>query len=128
MAERFSHVTCFAKVFLLLIFFSLNIKIFIIKSCFMTHIKWNVISSPSLRSLLKVWIWFSWQNRKFYPHDGEQLGFYKKVQFKTQSKKKYLLVIFILQKTNNSNLLEKNVLNRTSNSIFKMKKVDLDES
>ena len=40
---------------------------------------------------------------KYYHHDGEQLGFYKKVQIKTykKKKKKYSLVIFILQETNN---------------------------
>ena len=40
---------------------------------------------------------------KYYHHDGEQLGFYKKVQIKTHrlSKKKHFLVTFILQETNN---------------------------
>ena len=40
---------------------------------------------------------------EYYHHDGEQLGFYKKVQIKTHtlSKKKHFLVIFILQETNN---------------------------
>ena len=42
-------------------------------------------------------------------HDGEQLLFYKKVHIKTQSKKKDVLVIFILlQETKNSNLFDKN--------------------
>ena len=45
----------------------------------------------------------------YYHHDGEQVGFYmKKVCIKTQSKKKYVLVIFILQETKNSNLFDKN--------------------
>ena len=44
----------------------------------------------------------------YYHHDGEHLGFYKKVNIKTQSKKKDVLVIFILQETKNSNLFNKN--------------------
>ena len=54
-----------------------------------THIKWDVIISSSLRLLLKVWIWYRFQNRKenYYHNDGEQLGFYKKVvHIKTQSR------------------------------------------
>ena len=40
-----------------------------------------------------------------------------------------VLVIFILlQETKNPNLLDKNVLKRTSNAIFNMKKVDLEKS
>ena len=62
------------------------------------HIKWDVVISSSLRLLMKVWIWYRCQNRieNYYHHDGEQLGFYKKVHIKTQSKKKDVLVIFIL--------------------------------
>ena len=40
------------------------------------------------------------QNRSYYHHDGEQLGFYKEEHIKTQSKKKDVLVIFALQETN----------------------------
>ena len=51
---------------------------------------------------------------------------------KTQSKKKDVLVIILLQEAKNSNLYNKNctqnVKTRTSNAIFNMKKVDLDES
>ena len=55
--------------------------------------------------------------------------FYKKVHTRTQSQKKYVLVIFILlQETKNSNYLTKTVLNRTSTAIFNMAKVDLEES
>ena len=58
--------------------------------------------------------------------------FFKKTYFKTQSKKKDILVITLLQETKNFNLYNKNciqnVKNRTSNAIFSMKKVDLDES
>ena len=43
----------------------------------------------------------------YYHHDGEQLGFYKKVHIKAQSIKD-VLVIFILQGTKNSNLFDKN--------------------
>ena len=55
---------------------------------FITYIKWDVIISTSLRLLLKVWIWYRCQNRieNYYHHDGEQLGFYKKVHIKTQSR------------------------------------------
>ena len=44
----------------------------------------------------------------YYHHDGEQLGFYKKIHIKTLSKKKDVLVIFISQETKNSNLFDKN--------------------
>ena len=48
------------------------------------------------------------QIRKFYHHDGEQLGFYEKIHIKTQSKKNEVLAIFTLQETKNSNLFDKN--------------------
>ena len=58
--------------------------------------------------------------------------FFKKTYIKTQSKKKDVLVIILLQETKNSNLYNKNytqnVKTRTSNNIFNMKRVDLDES
>ena len=41
----------------------------------------------------------------YYQHDGEQLGFHKKVHIKTEQD---VLVIFILQETKNSNLFNKN--------------------
>ena len=44
----------------------------------------------------------------YYYHDGEQLGIYKKVYIKTQSKNKDVLVIFIFQETKNSNLFDRN--------------------
>ena len=45
----------------------------------------------------------------YYHHDGEQLGFYKKVYIKRQSMKKHILIIFIvLQETKNSSLFDKN--------------------
>ena len=51
---------------------------------------------------------------------------------KTQSKKKDVFVIILLQETKNSNLYNKNdtqnVKTRMSYDIFNMKKVDLDES
>ena len=56
----------------------------------------------------------------------------KNLHQNTQSKKKDGLVIILLQETKNSNLYSKNytqnVKARTSNKIFNMKKVDLDES
>ena len=58
--------------------------------------------------------------------------FLKNLHQNTQSKKKDVLVIILLQETKNSNLYNKNytqnVKTRTSNNIFNMKKVDLDES
>ena len=61
----------------------------------------------------------------------ENNHFFKKLTQNTQSKKKDVLVIILLQETKNSNLYNKNYANvktRTSNNIFNMKKVDLDES
>ena len=43
-------------------------------------------------------------------HDGEQL--YQKVYIKTQSKKKEVLVIFILQETKNSNFFWQKLYSR----------------
>ena len=61
----------------------------------------------------------------YYYHDGEQLG----LHIRTQSKKKDVLVIFILmQVTKIPIYLTKTVFKRTSNATFNMKKVDLDES
>ena len=57
--------------------------------------------------------------------------FFKKLTSKHRGKKD-VLVIILLQETKNSNLYNKNyaqnVKTRTSNNIFNMKKVDLDES
>ena len=57
-----------------------------------------------------MWIWYRHQKRieNYYQHAGEQSGFYKKAYIKTQSKKKNLLAIFILQETKNYNLFYKN--------------------
>ena len=60
------------------------------------------------------------------------ITFLKNLHQNTQRKKKDVLVIILLQETKNSNLYNKNyaqnVKTRTSNNIFNMKKVDLDES
>ena len=69
MAECFYDLTCFANVLKIC-----NIKVittfrFIINN--LAHINWGVIIPSSLRLLLKVWIWYRCQNRKFYHHDGE---------------------------------------------------------
>ena len=45
-------------------------------------------------------------------HDGEQLCLYQKVYIKTQSKKKEVLVIFILQETKNSNFFLQKLYSR----------------
>ena len=61
----------------------------------------------------------------------ETITFLKNLHQNTQSKKKDVLAIVLLQETKNSNLYNKNYTNvktRTSNNIFNMKKVDLDES
>ena len=55
-----------------------------------------------------MWIWYRCQNRDLCHHDGEQLGFHKKVYIKTQGKKKNVFVIFILQETKNCNVFDKN--------------------
>ena len=51
---------------------------------------------------MKVWIWYRCQSRieNYYHHDEQQLGFYKQIDIKTQSKDKDVLVIFALQETN----------------------------
>ena len=65
-------------------------------------IKRDAVISQSLIVLMKVWIWYRSQNTigNCDHHDGGQFVFYKKLQFKTQSKKKDVLVIFTLQETN----------------------------
>ena len=85
-----------------------------------THIKWDVIISSSLRLLLKVWIWYRCPNRieNYYHHDGEQLDFYKKYISKHRAGCSSEEFQFIWQKT---------ALKRTSSTIFNMKKVGLDE-
>ena len=59
--------------------------------------------------------------------------FFKNLTYiKTQSKKKDVLLIILLQETKNANLYNKNytqnVKTRAPNDIFNMKKVDLNES
>ena len=65
-------------------------------------IKRDAVISQSLIVLMKVWIWYRSQNTigNCDHHDGGQFVFYKKLQFKIQSKKKDVLVIFALQETN----------------------------
>ena len=92
MKEWFCYVTCFAKGVLLLFSFSLKYVIFIIKKLFYdTH-------------YVDVWkCEFDTENRieNYYHHD------IKKYILK-QSKRKDVLVIFMLKETKNSNLLDKN--------------------
>ena len=68
-----------------------------VKNSFITHIKWDVIISSSLRLLLKVWISYRCQNRieKYYQHDGEQLDFGEKSTYQNTEQKE----IFALQET-----------------------------
>ena len=61
------------------------------KSCFITHIKWDVTISSSLRLLLKIWYRCQTRIENYYHHDEEQLGFYKKAHMKTQSKQQDVL-------------------------------------
>ena len=105
MTEWFCHVTCFAKVFLLLFFFS-QTWCFYHKKVLITHYHFFIVEiiveSVNLIQIPK-------QIGKLYHHDGEQLGFYKKVHIKTQrlNKKKNVFVIFVSQETKNSHLFDK---------------------
>ena len=83
---------------------------------------------------MKVRIWYRCQNRieNYYHHDEEQLGFYKKLHIKIQSmsKKKDVLVILDRKKQMSFRVfiyLMKTVLKKTSNCIFNMEKVELEE-
>ena len=67
------------------------------------------------------------ENKQVNGHDGKQLGFCEKIHIKTQIQKKDVLFIFS-KKQKNSIYFTKSVLKRTSNVVFNMKKVDLDES
>ena len=62
---------------------------------------------------------------KINHHDGELLGFYKNVHIKTQTGCSSNL--YIARNKEFQIYLTKTVLKRTSNAIFNMKKVDLDE-
>ena len=42
------------------------------KSCFITHIKWDVVISLSLRLLLKIWCTCQTRIENYYHHDEEQ--------------------------------------------------------
>ena len=120
----------FREGFSVAVFFLSNMIFLSQESCFIIHIKWDVIISSSLRLLLKVWIWCRCQSRieNYYQSDGEQLGFNKKegcscnfilhVYCNETSNKKRRILIY----------LPKTVLKRTSKAIFSMKKVNLDES
>ena len=78
------------------------------------HIKWDVVISSSLWLLMKVWIWYRWQSRieNCYHHDGKQLGFYKMVDIKTQSKKEDVLAILTLQEANESQFISQKLYSR----------------
>lgn len=92
--KRFFRGTYFIKVFLLLLFFSETALLFILnfyhalKSClimeFTNHIRLDIIISLWLSLSLKLWIWYRRENKveKFYNHDGQKIGFYKKVHIK----------------------------------------------
>ena len=67
------------------------------------------------------------ENNQVNGHDGEQLGFYEQGHIKTQIQKKDILFIFS-KKQKISIYFTKFVLKRTSDVVFNMKKVDLDES
>ena len=110
------------------VFFS-QTSFFIIKSCFISHIKWE--NHFFIVELVRCWkseFDNTCQNRmeNYCHHNREQLSFYEKVHFKTQSNKD-VLIIFISQETKNSDLFDKTVLKRTSDAIFNMKKANLDE-
>ena len=72
-------------------------------------------TSSEMLSFLRCWD-YCWKCEfdtdvkieNYYHHDEEQSGFHEKVRIKTQSKKKDVLIMFILlQKTKNSNLFDK---------------------
>ena len=63
---------------------------------------WDVIIPSSLRLLLKMWIWYRYRKRKLLAPWWRIIGFYKKVQIKTQSKK------LCITRTNDSKLFNKN--------------------
>ena len=66
----------------------------------------------------------------YYQHDGEQLGFYKKAHMKTEQREECSCnFILLVNETKNKKeriliYLTKNVLKRTLNAIFSMKKVN----
>ena len=66
-----------------------------------SNIKWDVIISPPLRPLEKVWVWYRCQNGigKYFHHDGQQLTFYQKeLHIKTHRlRKESGFVAFVLQ-------------------------------
>ena len=72
--------------------------------------------------------------KNYYQHDGEQLGFYKKAHMKTEQREGCSCnFILLVNETKNKKqriliYLTKNVLKRTLNAIFSMKKVNLDGS
>ena len=101
--------------------FSLKHDIFIIKH-----------TSSEMLSFLHCWD-YCWKcefntdvkTENYYQHYGEQLGFYKKVHIKTQSR--MFLWSLYCKKQRIPIYLTKTVLKRTSNAMFNMKKVDLDD-
>ena len=131
MMKWFCRVTCFRQGFSVIVFISRTVSRYFyhkkVVSQRSSHIKLDV--TISLRLLLKVWIWCRCQNRieKYYRHDGEYLGFYKKVHIKTHSlsKENDNLSILLLQETKNSYLLD--ILKTATNAIFNIAKIDLDE-
>ena len=84
----------FCQSFSVTVFFSLRqfYIIFIMKKITSHFTSSEILTiSSSLRLLLKVWIWYRYQNKieKHYHHDGEQkLSFYKQVYFKTSRLRK----------------------------------------
>ena len=112
---KFAMTKCFCQSFpVIAFFFQTALWYFYHENVLLqcsSNIKWDVMISSFLRLLLKIGTWHSCQNRiEKYHYDGEQLGFYKKVDIKTQrlSKKKDVFVIFALQETRNFNLFKKN--------------------
>ena len=116
-------------------FFLSNTTFLSWKSCFIGHIKWDVIISSSLRLLLNVWIWYRCQNRivNYYHHDGEQLGFYKNTNpYENTEQNEGCSFNFILQVKETKNkkrriliYLTKTSLERTSNAISGWRKLTL---
>ena len=103
----------------------------------MTHIKCDVIISSSLRLLLKVWIWYRYQSRTENYYQSPWWWTIRFLQRSTcensEQKEGCSCNLLLINETKNKKrriliYLTKAVSKRTSNAIFSMKKVNLDES
>ena len=104
MAEWFCHATCFNKVYLVLFFFLVQTWYFCHEKIGTWKFQHFYHKEVMMLSFLHRWD-YCWKCEFdiyvkiliYNYHDGEQFVFYKKVHFKMQSKKKDVLVIFIIK-------------------------------